>query len=500
MAITPRPPPQGAPDLMVGSASVSDHGPVVGASFTVSATVSNTGDGASPATTLRYYRSVDTTITTSDTEVGTVALAGLPPSGSGSGSVDLTAPSSPGTYYYGACVDAVTDESDTTNNCSASVQVAVLDARQPSPGAPDLMVGSASVSDHGPDVGASFTVSATVSNTGDGASPATTLRYYRSVDTTITTSDTEVGTVALAGLPPSGSGSGSVDLTAPSSPGTYYYGACVDAVTDESDTANNCSASVQVAVLDARQPSPGAPDLMVGSASVSDHGPDVGASFTVSATVSNTGDGASPATTLRYYRSVNTTITRSDTEVGAVTVAGLSPSGSGSGSVDLTAPSSPGTYYYGACVDAVADESDTANNCSASVPIDVSTSLGQPTDDRDGTRAGAVDLGDITENSLPLVQNRRIELIGDPGDIVDYFRFALTAEKHVRLALTPVHGAVTPDLFLEDDIGRVLRQKTTTGVETLEFRETLQAGTYYIRIADDAGILKVYILFYAVSR
>ena len=34
--------------------------------------------------------------------------------------MDLTAPDTSGTYYYGACVDAVTDESDTTNNCSAS--------------------------------------------------------------------------------------------------------------------------------------------------------------------------------------------------------------------------------------------------------------------------------------------------------------------------------------------------------------------------------------------
>ena len=37
----------------------------------------------------------------------------------------LTAPSTAGTYYYGACVDAVPDESDTTNNCSSSVQVTV---------------------------------------------------------------------------------------------------------------------------------------------------------------------------------------------------------------------------------------------------------------------------------------------------------------------------------------------------------------------------------------
>ncbi len=34
-------------------------------------------------------------------------------------------PSSPGTYYYGACVDAVTGKSDTKNNCSGAVEVEV---------------------------------------------------------------------------------------------------------------------------------------------------------------------------------------------------------------------------------------------------------------------------------------------------------------------------------------------------------------------------------------
>ena len=105
---------QTSPDLEVGTPTVSDSGPVTGAGFTLSATVRNAGDGGSPATTLRYYRSTDTTITTSDTAVGTAAVAGLAPSGSSSGSVDLTAPPSPGTYYYGACVDTVTGESDTT--------------------------------------------------------------------------------------------------------------------------------------------------------------------------------------------------------------------------------------------------------------------------------------------------------------------------------------------------------------------------------------------------
>ena len=39
-----------------------------------------------------------------------------------------------------------------------------------------------------------------------------------------------------------------MSLTAPTTAGTYYYGACVDAVTGESDTADNCSSSVQVTV------------------------------------------------------------------------------------------------------------------------------------------------------------------------------------------------------------------------------------------------------------
>ena len=119
------------PDLVVESPTVSDSGPVTEARFTLSATVSNTGAGESAATTLRYYRSTDATITTSDASVGTAAVSSLAASGSASASVELTAPSSSGTYYYGACVDAVTDESDTTNNCSTSVPVTVADGGEP---------------------------------------------------------------------------------------------------------------------------------------------------------------------------------------------------------------------------------------------------------------------------------------------------------------------------------------------------------------------------------
>ena len=119
------PAPASAPDLVVDMLTVSEDSPDAGASFALSATVRNRGDSRSESTTLRYYRSPDSTISTSDTLVEDASVGSLPASGSSRVSVNLKAPSSSGTYYYGACVDAVSGESDTGNNCSGPVTVTV---------------------------------------------------------------------------------------------------------------------------------------------------------------------------------------------------------------------------------------------------------------------------------------------------------------------------------------------------------------------------------------
>ena len=51
-------------------------------------------------------------------------------SGTSAQSILLTAPSTAGKYYYGACVDAVPGESDTTDNCSTAVQVDVAEPQR----------------------------------------------------------------------------------------------------------------------------------------------------------------------------------------------------------------------------------------------------------------------------------------------------------------------------------------------------------------------------------
>ena len=603
------------PDLVVEQPTVSKSTLDPGENFTLSVTVKNEGPGSAAATTLRYYRSTDATISTSDTEVGTDSVSGLGANESSAESINLTAPTSAGTYYYAACVETVTDESSSVNNCSDTVSVTVqhvesdteitsdesgaaaptvepgdddtslkiefmdrwdfgdfsevyyVQYRKKTPQGPwvsgcdainppalspgqyatgtvtltiaglepgttyqvrynsdtgaffcdpflnvsgpwsqigegttsgevlqsDLVVEQLIVSKSTLVPGENFTLSATVTNEGTGNAAATTLRYYRSTDATISTSDTQVGTDSVSGLGANGSSAESITLTAPTSAGTYYYAACVEAVTGESLSDNNCSDAVSITVqpsesdtevtsdesgtpaftaepgdddtsleieimdrwdfgdfseayyVQVRKKTPQGPwisgcetitppvlspgqyatgfftvtitglepgttyqvrynkntgaffcnpfgevsgpwsaigegttsgevlqsDLVVEQLTVSKSTLTPGENFTLSATVTNEGAGGAAATTLRYYRSTDATISTSDTEVGTVSVSGLGAVESSDESISLPAPSSPGTYYYGACVEAVTGESSSDNNCSDAVSITV---------------------------------------------------------------------------------------------------------------------------------
>ena len=118
---------QSAPDLVVPGPNVSKTSVETGETFWFIATVTNDGDAQSQsaATTVRYLRSTDATITASDKEEGTDAVRALLVNQGYAATIRLTAPSKADTYYYGACVDEVPGESDTTNNCSGAVSVTV---------------------------------------------------------------------------------------------------------------------------------------------------------------------------------------------------------------------------------------------------------------------------------------------------------------------------------------------------------------------------------------
>ena len=546
-------PPSGSPDLIVESPSVNDNTLTTGQSFTLRATVRNQGNASAAATILRYYRSSNATISSDNVEVGTDAVSSLSAGGTSAESISLNAPSSAGTYYYGACVDNVSGESNTGNNCSAARRVTVTQTT-PSGFAPAdqsafnrLAVGkrilletffvdvvsagrfTEGVSRHG----GRYTYSNTGANAGrftqvyddselfggrcasqltftsattgtadiacddgtelegrswrtsDLAAPvfvrasSDTLHfgilatwragqtraydlqlrektpqgrwndicvtYSNRSDNTLTAyagpwihspdlepntayefryryrnssscqtgspdpwSPIVEGTTAASGQDNGGGGGGSgntygVGESLPNYPSGFFLprrisrasisrsgGRTVlsfqnggqmelqDGTTYTCIAAQGCSieggrvtaGTIRVTGAGGGGGS-GSPDLMVDSPTVSGNTLTTGQSFDLDATVRNRGNGSSPATTLRYYRSTNATISSNDSEVGTDTVDGLAASATSAESISLNAPSGAGTYYYGACVDDVSGESNTDNNCSSGVSVTV---------------------------------------------------------------------------------------------------------------------------------
>ena len=346
-----------------------------GGRFTLNATVTNSGSGPSSASAaLRIeYRastlstwSLDRTASISPTQALQIAAGRT-----SSHTVTLSAPSTPGTYYYRMYVVPLDNESNKANNYSNAVSIATASA--------DLVVDTPTVDKSTVAPGESFTLTVTVRNNGIGISSSnTTLRYYLSTDSIInTTTDTLVGTADTIGIL-SGSNTyyqgypntstRTVNLTAPTTPGTYYYGAYVSDLSNEPNynIGNNYS-TVAITVS-------APPDLV---ADIFEFRPNTvapGARLTLDATVTNDGEGRSPRTTLRFYESIDRRF-RSEDEIDRVTVAELDSNRSTTESIPMTAPDTPGTYYYRVQVDEVANEEETFNNTSDYIVLFVETPL-----------------------------------------------------------------------------------------------------------------------------
>ena len=210
------------------------------------------------------------------------------------------------------------------------------------------------------------------------------------------------------------------------------------------------------------------PDLIVASPSVSDNTLTPGQSFTLNATVRNQGTAASAATPVHYYQSTDATISPSDTPVGTSNVSGLAAAGTSAVSHSVTAPSSAGTYYYGACVESVSGESNTANNCSSAVSVAVSSG---GSDDHGDTRSGATSL------SLGSSLAGQLETGGD----VDYFRVQVAGSGTLTVYTS---GSVDTKGELENSAGTTLASDDDGGSGyNFRIEHSVSAGTYYIKVA-----------------
>ena len=365
----------GDADLGVSSVTVDDATLEVGQNFTIAAMVSNSGSTAAPVTTLRYYWSLDATISATDTELCTRSVPVIAAGASSVLSQTCAAPTLAvnvavsGTNYVGACADQV-DNASTSDNCSDGVAVSIDNFDW------IVVAGSVSIDDSTVRPGQSIALGATVRNVGGLSAGATTLRFYWSTDSSIETTDTQLCAVAVPSLDTDSSSALSATtcaVPAAATAGDYHVGACVDTQSEEqhSGDSDNCSAGVAVGIDNFDW-------TVAGSVSIDETSVEPGQSIALGATVRNVGGVAAGATTLRFYWSTDSSIETTDTQLCEVAVPSLdSDSGATlSAACAVPAAAEDGDYHVGACVDTQDGEESVANNCSAGIPVAVSaTSL-----------------------------------------------------------------------------------------------------------------------------
>ena len=176
-----------------------------------------------------------------------------------------------------------------------------------------------------------------------------------------------------------------------------------------------------------------------------------GEQFKLSSTLKNQGTVASEATKLQYYFSTNDRISQNDEQISRdYNRPRLNPNRTIRRSLRITVPKTPGTYYYGVCVDSVDDETNTNNNCSEAVKVIVRSS------DVDVNNDGIVDVQDLVQVAQQYGQegNNAADVNGD--GVVDIDDLILVAEAIDDAADAPTIRSQVQALFTAEQLQELL--------------------------------------------
>jgi subtilisin len=240
------------PDLYPSTFGIDPATVATGSSVNLYASVRNMGGTASPATTLRYLRSNDANITLADSVLCTDAIPALAAGAvSPAQSCIVTAPATAGTYYHGVCVDVVSGENQTANNCSESQALSVVSSNLP-----DLVVTQVAA-DAQATLGSSLNLSATVINQSQVAAASRLDISLISVDTFAEVPFAYCDVPAL-GMSQSYSCGGSILLPMNMQAGSYTVVARADSegAVAESNEANNTLHSATTTLIFSPAPDP----------------------------------------------------------------------------------------------------------------------------------------------------------------------------------------------------------------------------------------------------
>ena len=207
--------------------------------------------------------------------------------------------------------------------------------------------------------GSDITFNVKVQNNGDATSRAATLGFYRSSDAAISNSDTSLNSSAIT--VPSIAADASLDIArsfAGHHSGTMHYGACLIDASGE----NTCSNAILIEVIPV--------DLSIASLNVTPNRIYSGGSINFSGEIQNSGETASTFATLKIYRSNDAEISNSDTSLKSLSLASIA-AGASINIAETIGGHSTGTMYYGVCVVDVSSETNTGNNCTTGIAVDI---------------------------------------------------------------------------------------------------------------------------------
>ena len=363
--------------------TIASSSVVAGGAFpNVDASITNAGSTDTGSFVVRFYLSTNSTISTFDSELGSVNVSSV--SAGSSKSVTLSdglvpAALSAGNYYLGWIIDAdgTVSESNESNNtvlfAAGNTRIAIS-----SGGTIDLLddgESNQSLSSTSVESGGVISVYGDIQNSGTASSGNFNVSFYLSSDTSISTSDTLLGTVSMSSIAAGSSATANlINATVSESlvPGSYYVGWIIDSnnnVSESNESNNTVLYQSGNTTLTITSP-PAEVDLFDDGEnyqliSATDVAP--GEIITVSSDVRNGGTVSSDSFVVSVYLSADTFISTSDTLLGTVSMPSIAANDwEHADLVDATVPASltPGQYYVGWIIDSNNDvsESDESNN------------------------------------------------------------------------------------------------------------------------------------------
>jgi hypothetical protein len=364
------------PDLVLDSPATDEGALLPGQAMVVSTRLRNIGDSTSDSTRLRYVLSSNSRIDESDPQLGSSRSGRLSAGSSRMASLELIAPSTPGTYYLGVCADVVSGEASRSNNCSAGARIDV--SPQPSCTSRSISCGEyvtgvlSSLDCTAGPRGSGFLTEVLNFNVAGGREFVVNAQW-NNFDGYLVLNDPSGAVVAEN----DDGGSGSrIEYEARQSGVHQLWVTSYDRGDKGSFGIDlRCGSSV-------------APDLSASRVSVNAGEVSAGQTVTISGTVLNSGNVASGATVANVMLSRDSIITPSDEVLIGVELPSVGSSDSRVVQVSVQAPQVPGNYWLGLCVEPDDGETLTGNNCSVADPSQ-SSPVSRSTGGRDAPQSHA---------------------------------------------------------------------------------------------------------------